>query len=357
MNLTVQEKETSSLYETPLLHQSSFWSQVKENQGYTTKAFDIKVRSSDISTLGGSSYLLDDVLVLIAPINKDQSIGYVPYGPVLKPLEDRMGPFLEDLSMQLQDNLPENCILLRYDLPWQRTWGDEDLSVHAQQVRLNWGTASHQIRKSCTDQLPSDTMFIDLRGSDEELLARMHHKTRYNIGLAQRKGVEVRQENHEHLATFYDLYIETCQRNNIQLHEPHFFESLFTVEMEKPYFSLLVAYLDGTPLSSMFLTRSGDRATYLYGASSTFRRNSMSTYALQWSAIQLARSWGCTSYDLFGVSPNEDKDHPLSGLTSFKKGFGGEVFHRMGCWDFLFDEAEGESLYAFEMTSQGYHCR
>ncbi len=357
MNLMLQEKEPSYLYETPLVHQSSFWSQVKQNQGYQTKAFDIKVRSSDISTLGGSSYLLDDVLVLLSPINKSQTIGYVPYGPVLKPLEDKMGPFLEDLSLQLQEKLPDNCILLRYDLPWQRIWEEEDMSLQAQQLRLNWGTSTHQIRKACSDQLPSDTMFVNLTGSEEELLSRMHHKTRYNIGLAMRKGVEVREVRHEHLSTFYALYTDTCQRNNIQLHDLKYFESLFLSELDKPYFSLLIAYLDGRPLSAMFLTRSGNRATYLYGASSSFRRNSMSTYALQWSAMQLARSWGCTSYDLFGVSPNEDKDHPLGRLTTFKKGFGGEFFHRMGCWDFLYDQDTGEELYAHEMTAKGYHCR
>ncbi len=357
MNLTLQEKEPSNLYETPLLHQSSFWSHVKEKQGYQTKAFDIKVRSSDISDQQGSSYLLDDVLVLLSPVNRSQTIGYVPYGPVLKPTEDKMGPFLEDLSLQLQEKLPDNCILLRYDLPWQRIWEDEDVSLQSQQLRLNWGTSSHQIRKSCSDQLPCDTMFVDLRGSEEDLLARMHHKTRYNIRLAQRKGVEIREVTHKELPIFYALYTETCQRNYIQLHDLSFFESLFTLELEKPYFSLLVAYLDGVPLSSMFLTRSGDRATYLYGASSSFRRNSMSTYALQWRAMQLARSWGCTSYDLFGVSPTEDKDHPMSSLTKFKKGFGGEFFHRMGCWDFLYDQSHSEELYAFEMTSKGYHCR
>ncbi|MDT4762752.1 lipid II:glycine glycyltransferase FemX [Sphaerochaeta sp. PS] len=357
MNLMLQEKETSYLYDTPLLHQSSFWSQVKQNQGYQTKAFDIKVRSSDISELGGSSYLLDDVLVLLSPINRDQTIGYVPYGPVLKPLQDKMGPFLEDLSIQLQEKLPPSCILLRYDLPWQRVWEEDDLSRELQELRLNWGTNYHQIRKSCSDQLPSNTMFVDLRGGEDELLERMHHKTRYNIRLAHRKGVEVQEVTREGLPIFYALYQETCQRNNIHLHDLSFFESLFISELDKPYFSLLVASLDGVPLSSMFLTRSGDRATYLYGASSSSNRNSMSTYALQWKAIELARSWGCTSYDLFGVSPTEEKDHPMSNLTTFKKGFGGSFFHRMGCWDYWYDQDEGKKLYAFEMMDKGYHLR
>ncbi len=95
MNLTVQEKDPAGLYDTPpLLHQSYFWSQVKESQGYHTKAFDIKTPLSELYGKPGSSYVLDDILVQLIPVNRHQSIGYVPpYGPVLNPDEEKMGPF------------------------------------------------------------------------------------------------------------------------------------------------------------------------------------------------------------------------------------------------------------------------
>ncbi|MEA5029592.1 MAG: peptidoglycan bridge formation glycyltransferase FemA/FemB family protein [Sphaerochaeta associata] len=355
MNVSVQEKEPAYLYDTPLLHQSSFWSQVKQKQGFETRAFDIKVRSEDLQGSPASAYVLDDVLVQLVPVNREQTIGYVPYGPVLSPQEDRMGLFLEELSMNLQEKLPGHCILLRYDLPWRTIWEDEDLSLPLQNLRLNWGTSRRSLHKSVSNQLPSDTMLIDLRPSEEEILARMHHKTRYNINLALRKGVEVRQVGHDHLDTFYDLYRETCERNRINLHDRSFFESLYGPTDESAGVVLLMAFHDGVPLSAMFLSRSKNRATYLYGASSSQMRNTMSTYALQWGAITMAKSWKCSEYDLFGVSPSEDRDHPMSGLYSFKKGFGGSLLHRMGCWDFAYNAEDAQNLFAYEMVGEGYH--
>jgi len=358
MNLTVQEKDPAGLYDTPLLHQSYFWSQVKESQGYHTKAFDIKTPLSELYGKPGSSYVLDDILVQLIPVNRHQSIGYVPYGPVLNPDEEKMGPFLEELSMNLREKLPSHCLLLRYDLPWQSIWEeDDDVSLSLQNLRLNWGTNNKKLRKAVSNQLPSDTMFVNLLGSEEQILSRMHHKTRYNIRLAQRKGVEVRQVGRDHLDTFYSLYEETCERNRITLHDRSYFDALYNAEDEGAEIVLLMAFFDGQPLSAMFLSRSSRRATYLYGASSSKMRNSMSTYALQWHTIQLAKRWGCTEYDLFGVSPTGGMDHPMSGLYTFKKGFGGTTFHRMGCWDFAYDEEQASQLFAYEMVGEGYHLR
>ena len=357
MNLSVQEKEPAYLYETPLLHQSSFWSQVKEKQGFSTKAFDIKVKLSDMKNITASSYLLDDVLVQLIPVSRYQSIAYVPYGPVLNPDEDRIGIFLEELSMQIKEKLPPHCVLVRYDLPWQAIWEDEDISYELKSLRLNWGTQYKQLKKAVSNQLPSDTMFVNLSGSEEEILERMHPKTRYNIRLALRKGVEVRQVGHDHLDQFYHLYEETCERNHIQLHPRKFFESLYGAEDKSAGIALLMAFYEQKPLSAMFLSRSATRATYLYGSSSSLLRNTMSTYALQYSAIMLAKSWGCKEYDLFGVSPSAKKDHPMSGLYAFKKGFGGHMFHRMGCWDFTYDQEEASQLFAYEMVGPGYHLR
>ncbi|WP_332447883.1 lipid II:glycine glycyltransferase FemX [Sphaerochaeta sp.] len=357
MNLSVQEKDPANLFDTPLLHQSFFWSQVKQNQGYETKAFDIKVRQADVQRGATSSFLLDDMLVQLIPINREHTIGYVPYGPLLHPDQQNMGPFLEELSLHVQKRLPSHCILLRYDLPWETVWDDDELSVELQNIRLNWGTQSRSLSRSVSNQLPSDTMFIDLSGSEEDILANMHHKTRYNINLALRKGVEVRQVGHDQLDVFYALYEETCERNHIQLHDRSFFEALFGPEDEHAGVTLLMAYFENRPLSSMFLSRSSQRATYLYGASSSALRNTMSTYALQWKAIQLAKQWGCREYDLFGVSPSLHKNHPMQGLYTFKKGFGGDLLHRMGCWDFTFHAQEARQLFAYEMVGDGYHLR
>lgn len=355
MNLQVQAKPTSCLYDTPLLHQSSFWSQVKENQGFRPMAFDIKVRASDVLQQNPASFLLDDMLVLLAPIGRDRTIGYVPYGPLLNPVDSQMGPFLEDLAEQLHSQLPAECALLRFDLPWSRPWEDGDLDPTLQELRLNWGTKNRMLRKSGSDQLPPDTLFLDLRGSEQEILSRMHRKTRYNIRLALRKGVAVREGTFADLPVFYGLYRETCQRNGVNLHDISYFSSFFGPRDENAGFSLFIAELDGVPLSAMFLTRSANRATYLYGASSSSMRNSMSTYALQWNAIIQAKRWGCTLYDLFGVAPSDDRSHPMHGLNVFKRGFGGVPVHRMGCWDYPYDREVADEFYASELVVKGYH--
>jgi lipid II:glycine glycyltransferase (peptidoglycan interpeptide bridge formation enzyme) len=81
----------------------------------------------------------------------------------------------------------------------------------------------------------------------------------------------------------------------------------------------------------------------------------MATYALQWEAIRTLKDAGCTEYDMFGVSPSPDPSHPMYGLYRFKSGFGGRLFHRMGCWDYPLDEDAYKVFSSGEMKAQGYH--
>jgi lipid II:glycine glycyltransferase (peptidoglycan interpeptide bridge formation enzyme) len=81
----------------------------------------------------------------------------------------------------------------------------------------------------------------------------------------------------------------------------------------------------------------------------------MATYALQWRAMQLAKEKGCTEYDFFGVSPQADPSHPLYGLYRFKTGFGGEIYHRMGCWDYPLDNRKYQYYASMEFKNQRYH--
>mgnify|MGYP006303345875 FL=1 len=118
---------------------------------------------------------------------------------------------------------------------------------------------------------------------------------------------------------------------------------------------LLIARAEQEPLAAIFLVITGQRATYLYGASSSKKRNFMATYALQWEAMKRAKQFGCTEYDLFGVSPTPNPSHPLYGLYRFKSGFGGSVFHRMGCWDYPLEPDTYTLFSAREMQQQGYH--
>ena len=108
----------------------------------------MKIKLKELySQIPSSGYVVDDVHIIMQPINKDYSIGYIPYGPAISPDEEVRGDFIEELSEQLTSKLPTHCISLRYDLPWESPF-EKDVSVESQQLRLNWGTHTHNTTKS-----------------------------------------------------------------------------------------------------------------------------------------------------------------------------------------------------------------
>jgi lipid II:glycine glycyltransferase (peptidoglycan interpeptide bridge formation enzyme) len=194
---------------------------------------------------------------------------------------------------------------------------------------------------------------------ENELLYRMKPKTRYNIRLSLRKGVHVKEYGKDKLDDWYRLYTDTAIRNNLTLHHKEFFSSVLDHEGDSDgtvEASLLMADHEGEYLSAMFLLLSRKRGTYLYGASSSNKRHLMASYALQWEAIRRAQHHGCTEYDLFGCAPNPDQSHPLHGLYRYKQGFGGKIYHRMGCWDYPLILDDYKLIKAQEVNNQGYQA-
>jgi lipid II:glycine glycyltransferase (peptidoglycan interpeptide bridge formation enzyme) len=187
----------------------------------------------------------------------------------------------------------------------------------------------------------------------------MKPKTRYNIGLAHRKGVTVKSMGLDGIHIWYELYKETAARNHILLNDLKYFQAVLSARADDTHspadVNLLVAEKDDKPLAAMFLVITQNRGSYLYGASSSTERNLMATYALQWEAICRSKEAGCTEYDMFGISPSPDPQHPLYGLYKFKSGFGGDIYHSLGCWDYPLDKDLYTLFRASELNSQGYH--
>ncbi len=368
----VFDKETDQVFETPIVQQTSYWSEVKRKIGINSYAFNFKVKLSDIhQNSPDSQAITSDLLVILEYIDRNHCYAYVPYGPELEPDTDCQGVFLEELSECLRSYLPASCIMIRYDLFWESHWArDKDYydeggnwtgapENRVQELRFNFSTINWNFQKTYTNVLPTNTVFLDLRKSEDELLKAMKPKTRYNIGLSGRKGVQVKVRDIEDIEVWYQLYSETSQRNGIYLHDLEYFRALFTARVnctQSPAeVLLLVAEFDGLPLASMFLVLSQKRAVYLYGASSSACRNLMAPYALQWEAMRIARSRGCLEYDMFGVAPRPDPEHPMYGLYRFKIGFGGSIFHAMGCWDYPLDNDTYSYFKTWEMNRKGYH--
>lgn len=368
----IYNKEINQLFTTPIVQQTAFWSAVKNRLGATTLAVNFKSKESFLyGTTGHDKSVVSDILVIIQQIDSQHSIAYVPYGPELEPEEEIQGAFLEELSECLRSFLPRNCIMIRYDLCWESYWAKDqecfdelghwrgEPEITAQELRFNFNTTNWNFRKAHFNILPSNTVFINLRRDTTGMLESMRPKTRYNIGLAERRGVSVKLMGIDSLPVWYKLYQETAIRNNIHLNDIKYFEAVLNAranDSQSPTeVFLLVAELGNMPLAAMFLIITGNRGSYLYGASSSENRNYMATYALQWEAIKISKERGCTEYDMFGVSPTPDPSHPLYGLYKFKIGFGGNLFHSMGCWDYPLIPEKYAIFKSSELNSKGFH--
>ena len=169
--------------------------------------------------------------------------------------------------------------------------------------------------------------------TEEELLAGFHQKWRYNIRLAERKGVEVRICGQEAVPDFARLMLTTGVRDGFVTRQESYFADMLTNLGE--HCRLYMAYAGGEAIAGTLAIHYGDKVWYLYGASSNEHRNLMPNYLLQWSMIQWAVETGCSVYDFRGVSGDISEDNPLYGLYKFKKGFGGDFTEFVGEYDLV----------------------
>jgi peptidoglycan pentaglycine glycine transferase (the first glycine) len=178
---------------------------------------------------------------------------------------------------------------------------------------------------------PSDTLVVSLDPSDDQLRAAMHPKTRYNIRLAERKGVIVQQK--KDINVFWNLHARTAERDGFSSHPREYYAAMLDLDMVTQW----NARLGGEYIASNICIAYGDTFTYLHGASADMHRNVMAPYMLQWSQMMYAKARRCRQYDFWGIAPLTDGQphtsfhtlswnatHSLTGVTRFKGGFGGE---------------------------------
>jgi lipid II:glycine glycyltransferase (peptidoglycan interpeptide bridge formation enzyme) len=191
---------------------------------------------------------------------------------------------------------------------------------------------------------PPRTLIVDIRGSEDEIMARMKQKTRYNIRLAEKKGVTVRKW--DDIEAFHKMMLVTGRRDGFGVHSLEYYRRAHGLFCPKDMCEILVAEYEGEPLASLFVARNGNRAYYLYGASTSEERNRMPTYLLQWEAMKWAKARGCEEYDLWGV-PDEDeatleanfesRHDGLWGVYRFKRGFGGDLKRAVQAMDRVYN--------------------
>jgi peptidoglycan pentaglycine glycine transferase (the first glycine) len=184
---------------------------------------------------------------------------------------------------------------------------------------------------------PKFVFRLDITPDVETLLANFHSKTRYNIRLAGRKGVVIKENCvKEDLPIFYEILQETTERDKFLVRPYSYFEEMWDCLVPSGYLKLFLAYYQEKPIAGTLAYLFGDTAWYIYGASSNEHRNVMPNYLLQWTMIKWAKENNCKLYDFRGVSGNLSKDNPLYGLYRFKKGFNGTFTEFVGEYDLVF---------------------
>jgi lipid II:glycine glycyltransferase (peptidoglycan interpeptide bridge formation enzyme) len=205
--------------------------------------------------------------------------------------------------------------------------------------RRGWSYSSDQIQFK-------NTVLVDLSSSEDELLARMKQKTRYNIRLAEKKGVTVRVGNQKDFGLLYKMYAETSVRDGFVIRDENYYKTVwqtFTAneahsvsrpQSQSPFAEPLIADMDGEPVAAIFVFYFARRAYYVYGMSRNAHREKMPTYLLQWEAMKRAKAKDCKSYDLWGAPDVFDESDSMWGVYRFKEGLGGQVMCTLGAWDF-----------------------
>ena len=257
------------------------------------------------------------------------SIFYAPRGPAAELEKEEEFSFL--LRALRETARKHRAIFLKID---------PDLPAEDEKARCcleSFGFRPAKAESGFEGVQPRFVFRLDISPSEEELLANMAGKTRYNLRIAQRRGVTVRQaKNRGELAVFYRILVETAQRDRFLIRNYSYFETLWDCLVERGLAALFLAEYEGEVIAGTLAFIFGDKAWYIYGASSNRHRNVMPNYLLQWEMICWAKRAGCRLYDFRGVPGRVDEQHPLYGLYRFKKGFGGVYTEFIGEHDLVY---------------------
>lgn len=309
--------------------QTPFWAEFKSMHGWSHSFYTITAYIDDILYEMKCS-------VLIRTFSRFFSLCYIPLGLELPEgchftyNSDQYLSLLRSFCKELSLHCPRNTLCIRIDPPVSFS------SLEETQAFMSTLSRFSPLVKSDVNIQPPDTVILNLFQTDEELLEQMKSKWRYNIRLAEKKGVSISKGSAGDIDVFYHLYEQTALRDGIAIHSKKYYESLFTLAEKKDSIqvSMYNASHEGTVIASIITLFTKAQGIYLYGASSNQKRNLMSTYLLQWKAIQDAKAYGCRFYDFYGIPPTDDEHHPMHGLYRFKTGFGGIIHHRIGSIDY-----------------------
>ena len=264
------------------------------------------------------------------------SLSYCPRGPLMNWTDRQLRREVLDQLANLASKRKAVFLKMDPDLTIQSLAMDqsepqpdrEGLEIEDWLINSRWRRSTEQIQFR-------NTAIIDLTATEDELLAAMKQKTRYNIRLASRKGVEVRYGHLEDLDLLYHMYAETSLRDGFVIRPPAYYQDAWGSFVQAGLARPLIAEVEGQPVAAVMIFRFGDRATYMYGMSRDLHRNKMPSYLLQWEAMQWAKAQGCRIYDFWGAPDEMHESDPMWGVYRFKLGFAPTTVFTPGAWDLI----------------------
>ncbi|NQU99483.1 MAG: peptidoglycan bridge formation glycyltransferase FemA/FemB family protein [Parcubacteria group bacterium] len=271
--------------------------------------------------------IIASVLLVKYNLPLGKSYLYCNRGPILL---DRNGEALNLILKKVKEIAnQEDSIFYRIDPEWSNK-EDEEL--------LN----KLEFKKSKKEINPKNTLILNISESEEEILAQMHSKTRYNIRLATRKGVKVRisDGNNKDFEAFWKLMKETTERDGFSSHPGEYYKKQLEFFNKDSLVKLFITEVGSEVVSAIVVSFYNDNAVYLHGASGYEHRKYMAPHLIQWEAIKEAKRRGCIYYDFWGIEgENQEsriKNQDWGGITRFKKGFAREFGvekNYIGAWD------------------------
>ena len=312
--------------------QSWFYGEWQKMMGRKVRRFEVKKNSE----------VLGFFQIVRYPLPFNQNLLYIPHGPILRLVRQSfsdggsldeggaMDIFLKEFRDKLLEIVKEeNAIFVRFDF-YFHNWNyrsKENLNKYFKKVP-NYAYSSVYFQ-------PKYEWVLNIDKPENELLSSMHPKNRYNIRLAENKGVaiEIIENNFEkYFETFFSLLSETAKRDNFHLHPKAYYQNVFTTLEKNNAFLIVARYGEKILLVNLTLLFGGT-AYFLFGGSSGEHKNLMFSHLAQWEAIKEAKQREFRIYNFGGVDGGEQKN--LGGVSFFKKRFGGQLLEYSDSYDLI----------------------
>ncbi|MCB9421134.1 MAG: peptidoglycan bridge formation glycyltransferase FemA/FemB family protein [Ardenticatenaceae bacterium] len=316
----------TALSQLPNAHalQSWTWGEFKSRWGWSAARYVLGIDGKPLAAFQILKRKLPRLLF---------SILYVPKGPAL----DYNDAALRRVVLAELEAIAarERAIFIKIDPEVVKSWGLEPerpspigSKFITELNQRGWRFSAEQIQFRNTVEMAAQR-------PEEELLAAMKPKTRYNIRLAGRKGIVVRPGTAVDWTVIGEMYRETAARDGFAIRPLDYYLDIWRAFYDAGIAQPLIAEYEGDPVAAVVLVRYGSRVIYMYGASTDKERNRMPNYLLQWEAIRWAQAQSAEIYDFWGAPDEFVETDRMWGVWRFKDGFNGQVVRHIGAWDFV----------------------